>query len=72
MIAIPRTSKSRKEEIFIMWLYACLIFVGYLLGYIISSLFSVKEETDRLMDVYQHGYNTGFEEGKAHTEETEK
>ena len=72
MIAIPRTSKSRKEEIFIMWLYACLIFVGYLLGYIISSLFSVKAETDRLMEVYQHGYHTGFEEGKAHTEETEK
>lgn len=71
MIAIPRTLKSRKEEIFIMWLYACLI-LGYLLGYIISSLFSVKAETDRLMEVYQHGYNTGFEEGKAHTEETEK
>ena len=71
MIAIPRTLKSRKEEIFIMWLYACLI-LGYLLGYIISSLLSVKAETDRLMEVYQHGYNTGFEEGKAHTEETEK
>lgn len=55
-----------------MWLYACLIFIGYFLGYIISSLFSVKAETDRLMDVYRHGYNTGFEEGKAHTEETEK
>ena len=49
-----------------MWLYASLLFVGYLLGYIISSLFSVKAETDRLMDVYQHGYNTGLEEGKAH------
>lgn len=55
-----------------MWLYASLLFVGYLLGYIISSLFSVKAETDRLMDVYQHGYNTGLEEGKARKEETEK
>lgn len=55
-----------------MWLYASLLFVGYLLVYIISSLFSVKAETARLMDVYQHGYNTGLEEGKAHKEETEK
>lgn len=55
-----------------MWLYVCLLFSGYFLGYIISSFFSVKAETDRLMDVYQHGYNAGFEEGKAHKEETEK
>lgn len=55
-----------------MWLNACLIFVGYLLGYIFFSLFSVNVEMDRLMDVYQHGYNTGFEEGKANAEETEK
>lgn len=55
-----------------MWLYVCLVFVGYFLGYFVASLFSVGAETDRLMDVYQHGYDTGFEEGKAHTEETEK
>lgn len=55
-----------------MWLYACLILVGYFLGYLVASLFNVSAETDRQMDIYQHGYNTGFEAGKAHTEEMKK
>lgn len=54
-----------------MWLYVCLIFIGYFIGYLVASMFSVSAETDRQMDIYQHGYDTVFEAGRASQKETE-
>lgn len=47
-----------------MWLYICLILVGYFIGFLSASLFHSSSDTDRDMDIYQHGYDTGFEAGR--------